>query len=454
MATTTADTTLASPAPGARRAGRWIDDYDPEDSGFWESTGRRIARRNLGFSIFAEFIGFSVWQLWSIVAVSLPAAGFTFTQDQLFWLVAIPSLVGATLRLPYTFAVPKFGGRNWTIVSALLLILPAGGLAYVVGQPTTPFWVMVLMAALAGVGGGNFASSMANISFFYPQKEKGRALGLNAAGGNLGVAVVQLAVPLVVVIGGGFALERAGLIWIPLAILAAFLAWRYMDNLTSAKSDFAGSVAAAKRKHTWIMCFLYIGTFGSFIGYSAAFPLLVKTQFPVVPVVAVAFLGPLVGSSVRPLGGVLADRFGGARVTAVAFVVMAGGALGVVAALRLHSFPLFLTAFLILFLASGAGNGSTYRMIPAIFHAQALIDGDEAESRRKARREAAACIGIASAIGAYGGFLVPRGFALSTTQSGSLIPALYVFVGFYAVCLLVTWAVYLRRTAVMGVARV
>ncbi|WP_406047933.1 MFS transporter [Kribbella sp. NBC_00889] len=423
----------------APRRGRWIDVWDPEDATFWARTGRRVAQRNLWPSIFAEFLGFSVWQLWSIVVVSMPKAGFTYSTDQLFWLVALPSLVGATLRLPYTFAVPKFGGRNWTIVSALLLLIPTAGLSYFLTRPDTPFWLMALVAATAGVGGGNFASSMTNISFFFPEKEKGFALGINAAGGNLGVAVVQLVVPIVIVAGAGLSLNRAGLLWIPLIVLAAVLAWKVMVNLSVATSSFRASVTAAKRPHTWIISFLYIGTFGSFIGFSAAFPLLIKTTFPDVTGANIAFLGALVGSVARPFGGKLADLVGGALVTVCSFVVMGLGILAAIVSLNAGSFAGFLISFLFLFVASGAANGSTYRMIPAVF--RLTTPGDPA----RARREAAACIGIASAVGAYGGFLVPRGFAMSTSHFGSLIPALYVFCGFYVVCLAVTYFCYLRK---------
>ncbi|NUR07239.1 MAG: NarK/NasA family nitrate transporter [Nocardioidaceae bacterium] len=439
MASTVADRQRPprqSPRPG------WIDDWDPEDPEFWETTGRRVARRNLVFSILAEHLGFSVWVLWSIVAVHLNDAGFAFTESQLFWLVAVPNLVGATLRLPYTFAVPRFGGRNWTIVSALLLVLPCLGLAWAVSDPSTSFGTMLLVASLAGVGGGNFASSMTNISWFFPEREKGWALGLNAAGGNIGVAVVQapFVVSAVVTAGAGLHLARAGLMWVPLALLAAFCAWRYMDNLSVARTDVASSAAAARRPHTWVMSLLYIGTFGSFIGYAAAFPLLIKGQFPDVDMTAYAFVGALVGSLVRPLGGRLSDRIGGARVTAVSFVAMGLGVLGVVGALRLGSFAAFFGCFLVLFVASGVGNGSTYRMIPAIF--------------RHSKQEAAAAIGIISAVGAYGGFLVPRTYGWSTEAYGSIVPALFAYVGLYAVLLVVTWACYLRPRAVMARAAV
>lgn len=465
-----AQSTTATLAPGAttavghgtvrRRSGRWIDDWDPEDPTFWRDGGRKVASRNLWISIFAEFLGFAVWALWSIVVPQLPAAGFALTVDQQFWLIAVPSLVGATLRIPYTFAVPVFGGRNWTVVSALLLLLPTVALAVVVQNPGTPFGLMLGAAALAGFGGGNFASSMANISFFYPEKEKGKALGLNAAGGNLGTAAVQLAVPLVIVAGAGIALERAGLMMIPFVVLAAFLAWRSMDNLSTAKADPRSFAAATRNKHTWIISFLYIGTFGSFIGYAGAFPMLLKGQFPEVTL-SIAFLGALVGSVTRPLGGIVADRVGGTRVTIASYGVMALGAFGAIQALQSHSFGLFFGSFLLLFVATGVGNGSTYRMIPAVFQASAVPAGaadggtrvDAAaldEARARARKAAAGCIGIAGAVGAFGGFLIPRGFAASTSLAGSLVPALWVFIGVYAVMAVVAWAVYLRKGSALA----
>ncbi|WP_432511787.1 MFS transporter [Kineococcus sp. SYSU DK001] len=441
--------TRTIPAP---RSGRWVDDHDPEDVTQWQATGRRVAQRNLWLSIFAEFLGFSVWQLWTIVTPSLNGAGFALTADQMFWLIAVPNLVGATLRFPYTFAVPRFGGRNWTIVSALLLVVPCVGLAVVVQNPDTPFWFMVLVAATAGVGGGNFASSMANISFFYPEREKGAALGLNAAGGNLGVAVVQLVVPIVVVVGGGLALERAGLVVIPLAVLAAVLAWRYMDNLSTAKADLAGYAAAVRNKHTWIISFLYIGTFGSFIGYAGVFPTLIKQEFPDVTFtwgflglpqvpLTLAFLGALVGSMARPTGGKLADRLSGANVSIAAYGVMALGAVGVILSLAAGTFAGFFASFLVLFVASGVGNGSVYRMIPAIFRA-GIDPATDPAAMVLAKRQAAACIGIAAGIGAYGGFIIPRVFAASIKDTGSLQPALVGFIAFYAACAAVTFAVY------------
>ncbi|MGL5828829.1 MAG: MFS transporter, partial [Angustibacter sp.] len=329
------------------RRGRWIDHWDPEDAGFWSRFGKAVAKRNLVISVFAEFLGFAVWAVWSIVVPQLNSVGFSLSVDQMFWLTAVPVLVGATLRMPYTFAVPLFGGRNFTIISALLLLLPTLGLAYVVQNPDTPFGMMLFVAALAGVGGGNFASSMANISFFYPEAEKGKALGLNAAGGNIGTAVVQFAVPLIITIGAGISLERAGLVFIPLIALAAILSWRLMDNLSTAKADYRSYAVAVRHPHTWIISFLYIGTFGSFIGYSAAFPTILKTQFPD-QAMNIAYLGALVGSLSRPLGGIIADKVGGTRVTMASYLTMAGGAAVAILALKEKSFGLFVASFLVL----------------------------------------------------------------------------------------------------------
>jgi MFS transporter, NNP family, nitrate/nitrite transporter len=442
------------------RASRWIDDWNPEDGAQWESTGRRIARRNLLWSIVAENLGFSIWLLWSVVATKLPKAGFHYSTEQLFNLVALPGLVGALMRFPYTFAVPRFGGRNWTMVSALLLFVPTIALAVFVTRPDTPYWLMALVASTAGLGGGNFSSSMANISFFYPDREKGLALGLNAGGGNIGVSTVQLLVPAVVGWGwvnlgtippaSGLYLSNAGIMWLPLVAVAVWGAWRYMDNLSSARSGVKDQLAIAGNKHTWVMAWLYIGTFGSFIGYSAAFPLLLKTQFPEYAA-NLAFLGPLVGSLARPLGGKLADRLGGTRVTFGNFVIMAVAAFAVMRFVDAHRFGGFLATFLVLFVTTGVGNGATFRMIPVIFRNERLrgAAGLGSEARRAALRaariESATVLGFVAAIGACGGYLVPRAFGASIKATGSTHVALASFVVFYGTCIALTWVMYLRR---------
>src|SRR5487761_2426381 len=411
----------------------WISDWNPEDEKSWESKGKFIARRNLIWSIVAEHIGFSVWLIWSIVATKLPAAGFHFSTDELFQLVAIPGLIGSLMRFPYTFAVTTFGGRNWTIFSATVLFIPTLALAYFVSEPETPFWLMLVVASTAGLGGGNFASSMANISFFYPDRMKGWALGLNAAGGNIGVSSVQLLTPILMGLGlinlyqaapvGGVYLQNAGLMWIVPLIIAVLGAVFFMNNLTSARSTFKDQLAIVGRKHTWIMSYIYIGTFGSFIGYSAAFPLLIKTQFPAVTV-AIAFLGPLVGSVSRPFGGLLADKVGGAIVTFWNFIAMGAATIGVMYFVEVKDFTGFLAMFLVLFVTTGVGNGSTYRMIPSIFREENLRkskgtgEAARAAAVNAARIESGAALGFIGAIGACGGYLIPRGYGASIAMTG------------------------------------
>jgi NNP family nitrate/nitrite transporter-like MFS transporter len=307
-------------------AGRLLVDWRPEDEGFWSSRGEAIARRNLWISVASLFLSFAVWMVWSAVVVSLPRAGFTYTPDQLFWLAAVPGLSGATFRIFYSFMVPIFGGRRWTTIATASLLIPALGIGFAVQSPDTPYWLFLLLALLCGFGGGNFASSMANISFFFPKAEKGRALGLNAGLGNLGVSAVQLVVPLIITAGmfgalggapqqlpdgGQLWLQNAGLVWVPFIAAAAIAAWFGMNDIASARASFAEQSVIFQRKHTWIMGVLYTGTFGSFIGYSAALPLLVQQQYPGVNALLYSFAGPLVGALARSASGGLADRVGG-----------------------------------------------------------------------------------------------------------------------------------------------
>ena len=445
-----------TPAPRTRR-GNWIEHWEPENPEFWEQTGKKVAMRNLWFSVLAEHIGFSIWTLWSVMVLFMGPAYHVDPAGK-FFLVAVPTLVGAFVRIPYTMAPARFGGRNWTIVSAALLFIPTILLAYFVTQPDTSFGLMLAVAATAGLGGGNFASSMANISFFYPDRMKGWALGLNAAGGNIGVSGVQLLTPIVIGLGTtGLYLQNAGLMWLPLIALALYGAVRHMNNLTSARSSFKDQLVIVVRKHTWVMSYIYIGTFGSFIGYSAAFPLLLKTQFPQVTV-AIAFLGPLVGSLSRPFGGRLADRLGGAQVTFWNFIVMAAATVGVLYFIEIRSFAGFLAMFLILFVATGIGNGSTYRMIPSIFREEKLrtsriADGTaRLQAIKDASIESAAALGFIGAIGACGGYFIPRGFGASIAMTGGPHLALAVYLAFYVTCIALTWWYYLRRSFLVQLA--
>jgi NNP family nitrate/nitrite transporter-like MFS transporter len=318
---------------------------------------------------------------------------------------------------------------------------------------------------------------MANINFFYPKARKGTALGLNAGLGNLGVSIVQLVVPLTITAGifgawGGepqmitrsgqqapMWLQNAGFIWVPFIIASSIAAWFGMNDLADAKASFADQAVIFLRKHNWLMCWLYLGTFGSFIGYSAGFPLLIKSQFVGVNALHYAWLGPLVGAAVRPAGGWLSDKLGGARVTFWTFVVMIAGVLAVLFFLPTNgmggNFHGFLACFLVLFAATGVGNGSTFRMIPVIFlterqrEAQGKDATAQANAVRDANKEAAAVLGFSSAVGAYGGFFIPKSYGTSIALTGGPEAALYTFVVFYVSCVALTWWYYSRRDALM-----
>ena len=449
-------------------SGYVLDQWKPEDPAFWESKGRAIARRNLWISIPALLLAFAVWMVWSVVVAKLPAVGFKFTTDQLFWLAAMPGLSGATLRIFYSFMPPIFGGRLWTSVSTWSLMIPAVGIGLAVQSPDTPYIFFLALSLLCGFGGGNFASSMANISFFFRKAEKGNALALNAGLGNLGVSVVQFVIPLVITAGvfGWFGgdpqtaadgttkiwLQNAGFIWVPFIAASAFAAWFGMHDIADMRASFADQAVIFKRKHNWLMCWLYTGTFGSFIGYSAGFPLLAKTQFPSVDALQLAFLGPLVGAISRSATGWISDRYGGGRVTLWVFVAMALGVLGVLYFLSVkdqpYAFAGFFVSFLFLFFASGVGNASTFQMIPAIMRKEMpqLMPRLSAGDRNKQiEMESAAIIGFTSAIAAYGAFFIPKSYGSSIALTGGVQTALWGFLVFYASCIAVTWFFYTRR---------
>ncbi|MDP3838011.1 MAG: MFS transporter [Methylococcales bacterium] len=452
-----------------------LTEWNPEDTVFWEATGKKIANRNLWISIPALLLAFAVWMVWSVVVTNLPNIGFKYTTNELFWLTALPGLSGATLRIFYSFMVPIFGGRRWTAISTASLLFPAIWIGFAVQNPNTPFVLMLVLALLCGLGGGNFASSMANISFFFPQAQKGTALGLNAGLGNLGVSTVQFIVPLVITaaVFGSFGgepqewikagvhksmwLQNAGFIWIPFILATSLAAWFGMNDIASAKASFKEQAIIFKRKHNWIMCWLYTGTFGSFIGFSAGLPMLTKTLFPDVDPTQYAFLGPLVGALVRPVGGWLADKSGGARVTFWNFIVMAAAVFGV-----LHFLPSgadagdfwgFLAMFILLFFTTGIGNGSTFRMIPVIFLTEQQRttnnNTDTGLVRKAAAKESAAVLGFSSAIAAYGAFFVPKSYGTAISLTGSVNAALYFFIIFYVSCIAITWWFYARKGAEM-----
>lgn len=423
-----------------------IKNWNPEDADYWRSEGKRHAQRNLWISVPALFLAFVVWQIWSVVAVKLNDVGFNFTSSELFTLAALPGLVGATLRIFFTFMPGIIGGRNWTVISTALLLLPAVGIGIAVQNADTSFTTMAILAALCGIGGGNFSSSMANISYFFPKKLKGSANGINAGIGNLGVSAVQFLTPIVIATGafaGVFGssqlmkdgtevwIQNAAFVWvIPIAIIS-ILALFGMDNLPNTKQSFKEQSIIFKNKHTWIMSWLYTMCFGSFIGYAAAFPLLIKSEFPEVNALQLAFLGPLVGAAVRPIGGWIADKLGGAIVTFWDIIIMIAATVGVINFLNEKNFTGFLIMFIILFFTTGIANGSTFRMIPIIFEP----------------KQAAPVLGFTAAIAAYGAFLIPKVFSWSISVSGAANLALYLFIGYYVISLAVCWYYYSRKNA-------
>jgi len=423
-----------------------INHWNPENETFWDSEGKKHARRNLWISVPSLMLAFIVWQIWSVVAVRLNDIGFTFTQEQLFTLAAIPGLVGATLRFVYTFGVGKFGGKHFTVFSTAVLAIPAFGIGVAVQNPNTPYFVMVILAALCGLGGGNFSSSTANISFFFPKKEKGTGLGINGGLGNMGVSVVQFVTPLIITTGtfafiGGDGqvlpdgtqvwLQNAAFIWVIPIIIMTIIAYFGMDNLPNNKQSVKDQFVIVKRKHTWIMTWLYVATFGSFIGYSAAFPLLLKTLFP--QYVSLAFLGAFLAAAARPVGGWISDKYGGEKVTAYVLVIMGLGAAAVIYFTTQMNFTGFIVSFLLLFLASGIGSGSTFQMIPYIFPA----------------KEAAPVLGFTAAFAAYGSFFIPKLLGWAGDTTGSPINALYFFIGFYVLSFAINWYYYQRSTRVV-----
>ncbi|WP_436876575.1 NarK family nitrate/nitrite MFS transporter [Siccibacter turicensis] len=446
-----------------------ITDWRPEDPAFWQQTGYRVARRNLWISVPSLLLAFCVWMLFSAVAVNLNKVGFNFTTDQLFMLTALPSVSGALLRVPYSFMVPIFGGRRWTAFSTGILIIPCLWLGFAVQDSSTPFSTFIIISLLCGFAGANFASSMANISFFFPKQKQGGALGINGGMGNLGVSVMQLLAPLAISMsifaafggdgvvqenGSRLYLENAAWIWVPLLAFFTLAAWFGMNDLANSKASIRDQLPVLLRGHLWIMSFLYLATFGSFIGFSAGFAMLAKTQFPQVDILHYAFFGPLFGALARTAGGAISDRLGGTRVTLVNFVLMA-----LFSALLFTTLPsgdsqgnliAFFGVFLMLFLTAGLGSGSSFQMISVIFRKLTMDrvkaqGGTEAQAMREAATDTAAALGFISAIGAIGGFFIPKAFGTSLALTGSPAGAMKVFLVFYVICVVVTWVVYGRK---------
>jgi NNP family nitrate/nitrite transporter-like MFS transporter len=444
-------------------------DWDPEDTVAWEAGNNRIARRNLIWSVVAEHVGFSIWSIWSVMVLFMPASVYGFSAGDKFLLAATATLVGACLRFPYTFATARFGGRNWTIFSALVLLIPTIGTMLLLANPGLPLWPYLVCAALAGFGGGNFASSMTNINAFYPQRLKGAALALNAGGGNLGVPVVQLVGLLVIATAGNRQPYWVCAIYLVLLAIAGIGAALFMDNLQDYRIEMSTMRAVLSERHSWVIALLYIGTFGSFIGFSFAFGQLLQMNFVAsgqntaqasLHAAQIAFLGPLLGSLSRVYGGKLADRIGGGRVTLAVFcsMILAAGILVSASTFGSHAGRVsaatmvgHVIGFVALFVLSGIGNGSVYKMIPSIFEARSLsLQVDETERRQWSRSMSGALIGLAGAIGALGGVGVNLALRQSYLHSGTATAAFWAFTLFYVAASVLTWAIYVRRP--LGVA--
>jgi MFS transporter, NNP family, nitrate/nitrite transporter len=536
--------------PPNSQTGTDVGDWRPEDEAFWESTGKKIANRNLWISVPALLCGFAVWGMWGIITVQMMNLGFPFTQAELFTLTAIAGISGATMRIPASFLIRLAGGRNTIFLTTAMLLAPALGTGIVLQHPEWPLWSFQLMALWCGVGGGNFASSMSNISTFFPKRLQGTALGLNAGLGNFGVTTMQIVIPLVMTLSifgsmGGASttllkdsgwifgkipagtptwIQNAGFAWVLSLVPLSILCWFGMNNLKTVSPDTGNPLVAFakitwlytlafipailglylylpkptglglismwvaipldiasallimklaafgpmkenvsrqfaifKDKHTWSLTALYIVTFGSFIGFSMALPLSMKVIFGIshVPnaagvmqhtinnpnaptILAYAWIGPFVGAAVRPIGGWISDKVGGSIVTQIisAVMVVASVAVGYVmmqayaSATPEQYFPAFLGLFIVLFFASGVGNGSTFRTIGVIFD----------------RQQAGPVLGWTSAVAAYGAFVAPIVIG-DQIKTGTPQYAMYCFAAFYAVCLVLNWWFYLRRNA-------
>ncbi len=435
----------------------WLKKWEPEDAQFWEETGKKIAWRTLTITTLALVLSFTTWFLMSALVVRLPNVGFNYTDMQLFWLAAMPGLAGGTLRILNTFLIPVFGTRHVVTISTLLKLFPIIGIGLAVLNPQTPFWLFMILALSAGLGGGDFSSYMPSTSMFFPKRLQGTALGIQAGIGNFGVSVVQFVTPWIIgfaifgTIAGGSQiftkgdvtqnvwLQNGSFIYAPFLAVVAFLAWRYLKSVPI-RASVREQLDIFKNKHSWCCTITYMMTFGSFAGYSAAFPLMISTVyggFPDAPdPLKFAFLGPMVGSLMRVAMGPVSDKFGGAILTTISGVVMIASivlmfALGLFTPTSLDQFPMFVILMLVIFLASGAGNASTFRQFPIIFSHSA--------------RQGAGVIGWTSAIAAYGPFIWSVLIGLSITKTGNPAPFFYGIATYYLIATSINWYYYQRK---------
>lgn len=428
-----------------------IQAWQPNEPEFWESTAKPIAWKTLWITTFCLILSFATWFMVSAIVVKLTGIGFKFDKGQLFWLNAMPGLAAGTLRIIHTFLVPIFGTRKTVAVSTLLLLIPAIGWGIAVANPATSFGTFMVLAFLAGLGGGNFSSFMPSTSLFFPKRLQGTALGIQAGIGNFGVSVAQFLIPVVIgiaMVGSSqhfsdkkgqseIFLQNAAFLWVPFILVGAIAAWFGLKRVP-VQANFREQLDIFKEKHTWYMTSLYLMTFGSFSGFSAVFPLLIKEtygKFPGGPdPLKYAFLGPLVGAAVRAACGPIADRFGGAKVTMVSGIGLLACALGVTQFTHptgLETWGGFLWCMLGLFFFSGIGNASTFKQMPMIFPP----------------RQAGGVIGWTSAIAAYGPFLFSIAFGAIIAKTGTGTSFFYYVAVFYAFNIALNWWLYARKGA-------
>jgi len=447
--------TTAETARASAKSRSWLTQWTPEDATFWEQTGKRLAWRTLTITTANLTMAFIVWFVVSALVVRLPAIGFKLSTTQLFWLTAMPGLAGGTLRIVHTFLVPVYGTRHVVAISTLLLLIPAIGWMYAVQDVATPYWVLMLLAFLAGLGGGNFSSFMPSTSLFFPKRLQGTALAIQAGIGNFGVSVVQFVTPWIIgfalagsLLGGPQILTASGstttlwlqnatAIYVPFILVFGIAAWIMLKSVP-VRANFREQLDIFKEKHGFYMTLLYIMTFGSFSGLSATFPLLIKQVYGGLPgapdPLAYAFLGPLVGSVARVAAGPVSDRLGGARVTQWAGIGMLVCAVAVTfftAPTSMAQFPYFVLAMLGLFFFSGVGNASTFKQMPMIFPP----------------RQAGGVIGWTGAMAAYGPFACGIMIGYAFYWFGSPNPFFYWAALFYFVCIVINWWYYARKGA-------
>jgi MFS transporter, NNP family, nitrate/nitrite transporter len=445
-----------------------ITDWNPEDTAAWEGGNNKIARRNLLCTVAGDHVAFSIWSLWSVMALFMPASVYGFSAGDKLLLGAVATLVGGCVRIPYTLGIAAFGGRNWTTFSAFVLLIPTVGTIVLLANPGLPLWPYVVCAALTGLGGGNYAASLANVNAFYPQRLKGAALAINAGVGNLGVAVIQLAGLLVLATAGHEAPYWVCAVYLVLLAIVGIAAAVFMDNLDHGiEANHMRSILF--ERDTYVISLLYICTFGSWIGFAFAFGQVLQVNFLAngetakhasLHAAQIAFVGPLLGSLARIYGGKLADRIGGSRVTlgVLGGMILATGLLVGISSVDDHSAGTrssamigYVVGFIVLFILSGMGNGSVFKLIPSVFEARSRsLDISEAQRRHWSRAMSGSLIGLCAAVGALGGVGINLALRESYLSTGTETSAYWMFLGSYVVAAILTWMMYVRRPVSAG----